>query len=107
LKEVETGRLRPNRIRTGLNEELRFRVQVRRLEGSGFASIWKVCETGCGRISVLMRSGGRVRGLLRLELQRVEAGGLALGRMTWRQKAGGSPPVDAANGLGVGAFALQ
>jgi hypothetical protein len=54
-----------------------------------------------------MRSGGRERGLLRLELRRVEVRGLALGRMTWRQQAGGSPSADAANGLGVGAFALQ
>lgn len=107
LKEVETGRFRPNRIRTGLEEGLRFLVQVRRLEGSGFASILKVRETGCGRISVLMRSGGRERGLLRPELRRVEVRGLALGRMTWRQKAGGSPSVDVANGLGVGAFALR
>jgi hypothetical protein len=49
LKEVETGRLRPSRIRTGLDEGLRFLVQVRRLEGSGFASILKVRENGsCG-----------------------------------------------------------
>jgi len=72
LKEVETGRFRPSRIRTGLDEGLRFLVQVRRLEGSGFASIVKVRETGCGRISVLLRSGGRERGLLRLELRRVD-----------------------------------
>jgi len=53
-----------------------------------------------------MRSGGRERGLLRLELRRVEVRGLALGRTTWRQKAGGSLPADVANGPALEAFAL-
>jgi len=46
LKEVETGRFRPNRIRTGLDEGLRFLVQVRRLEGSEFASIFQGSRIG-------------------------------------------------------------
>jgi len=93
--------------KTGLDAALWCWVQVRRLEGSSFGSIRKVRENGArgdfGSRAVL-RSRTELAPDRGCEGSRF---GACSGRLTWRQKAGGSLPVDAADGPDFEAFALR
>jgi len=67
----------------------------------------RLAKTGRTGISVLMRSGGHEAELAPARGCEGSRFGACSGRLTWRQKTGGSLPVDAADGSDFEAFALR